>query len=81
MPERIRSIKNRQNVNKPAWLNRIQKPPFSPSIQNDIVEDNVINEWRYSLMSGLRHRDAPVMPLGLSVFALDLQHFVGDLDQ
>lgn len=31
-------------------------------------------------MSGVRHRDAPVMPLGPSVFAPDSRHFVGDLD-
>lgn len=31
-------------------------------------------------MSGLRHRDAPVMPLGPSVFVPDLRHLVGDLD-
>lgn len=31
-------------------------------------------------MSGVRHHDAPVMPLGPSVFAPDLRHLVGDLD-
>lgn len=31
-------------------------------------------------MSGLRHRDAPVMPLGPSVFVPHLRHLVGDLD-
>lgn len=30
-------------------------------------------------MSGVRHHDAPVMPLGPSVFAPDLRHLVGDL--
>lgn len=33
-----------------------------------------------TLMSGVRHHDAPVMPLGPSVFAPDLRHLVGDLD-
>lgn len=31
-------------------------------------------------MSGVRHHDAPVMPLGPTVFAPDLRHLVGDLD-
>lgn len=30
-------------------------------------------------MSGVRHHDAPVMPLGPSVFTPDLRHLVGDL--
>lgn len=31
-------------------------------------------------MSGVRHHDAPVMPLGPSLFVPDLRHLVGDLD-
>lgn len=31
-------------------------------------------------MSGVRHQDAPVIPLGPSVLAPDLRHLVGDLD-
>lgn len=31
-------------------------------------------------MSSLRHRDAPVMPLGPSVFVPHPRHLVGDLD-
>lgn len=31
-------------------------------------------------MSGVRHQDAPVMPLGPSVLAPHLRHLVGDLD-
>lgn len=33
-----------------------------------------------TLMSGVRHHGAPVMPLGPSMFAPDFRHFVGDLD-
>lgn len=31
-------------------------------------------------MSGVRHHDAPVMPLGPSAFVPDLRHLAGDLD-
>lgn len=30
-------------------------------------------------MSGVRHRDAPVIPTGPAAFAPDLRHFLGDL--
>lgn len=31
-------------------------------------------------MSGVRHHDAPVLPLGLFVLAPNRRHLVGDLD-
>lgn len=73
MPERIRRSKKRENVNKPASLNRSQKLLFFSQFRMTLSRTR-------TLMSGVRHHDAPVMPLGPSVFAPDLRHLVGDLD-
>lgn len=72
MPERIRRSKKSENVNKSASLNRSQRFCFG-------VFFLTLSRTR-TLMSGVRHHDAPVMPLGPSVFVPDLRHLVGDLD-
>lgn len=67
-------VRERENVNTPASLNRSQKlRVFFPQFRMTLSRTR-------TLMSGVRHRDAPVMPLGPSVFAPDLRHLVGDLD-
>lgn len=73
MPERIRRSKKRENVNKPASLSRSQKLLFFPQFRMTLSRTR-------TLMNSVRHHDAPVMPLGHSVFAPDLRHLVGDSD-
>lgn len=61
----------RENVNKSASPCRVSFSVFLFLL--------TLSRTR-TLMSGLRHRDAPVMPLGPSVFVPHLRHLVGDLD-
>ena len=71
--EELGGVRKRENVNKPASLNRSQKLLFFPQFRMTLSRTR-------TLMSAVRHHDAPVMPLGPSVFAPDLRHLVGDLD-